>query len=268
MSPTVKNGVGCALVIALLCIAGSALWYVKTYSRTAEPTSFRSFSVGGSGKASAIPDVARFTASVVTEGDTNLGASQSKNTDKVNSVIAFIKQQGVEPKDVKTQQYSVVPRYQYFTCLAPVVNAENQSTPQPCPPRAIVGYTVSQTVAITVRAKNFASIGVLLSGVVKNGANSVSQLSFEVDDLTAVQNEARAQAIEKAKAKAQSMAQAGGFKLGRLLSIDEGSSPAPYYGGQYFGLAATASEEAKSAPTVESGSQDVTVDVTLKYEIE
>ena len=268
MSNGLKNLLGLAGVITILCFAVSSLWYVSAYSRNTEPTSFRSFSATGSGKATAIPDVARFTARVITEGDTNLGNSQSKNTEKINAIIAFVKTKNVEPKDIKTQSYSVDPRYQYFDCTAPApVDGGGQSV-KPCPPPQIVGYTVNQSIETTVREKNFGSIGALLSGVVQNGANSVSQLSFEVDDPTAVQGQARAQAIEKAKAKALQIAQAGGFSLGRLLSIDEGYSPEPYYDRASF-AAPTAyfGAEQKSAPTIEPGSQDVTVDVTLKYEI-
>lgn len=269
MTGALKNLLGFAGMLALLCFAASSLWYVNAYSRNTEPTSFRSFSATGSGKATAVPDVARFTARVITEGDTNLGNSQIKNTEKINAVIAFVKAKNVEPKDIKTQNYSVEPRYQYFNCSQPApVDGDAQGV-KPCPPPQIVGYTVNQSIEVTVREKNFGSIGGLLSGVVQNGANSVSQLSFEVDDPTAVQGQARAQAIEKAKAKAQSMALAGGFSLGRLLSLEEGYSPEPYYDRvslaaptAYFGV------EQKSAPTIEPGSQDVTVEVTLKYEIQ
>lgn len=268
MSTSIKNVLGLAGVVALLCIAASSLWYVNAFSRNTEPTSFRSFSVEGNGKATAIPDVSRFTVRVITEGDTNLGNSQNKNTEKINAVLSFIKAKGIAQQDIKTQNYSVAPRYQYFSCSDPVPFQGSEQAVKPCPPPQIVGYTVEQTIAVTVREKNFGTIGELLSGVVGKGANSVSQLSFEVDDPTAVQSAARAQAIEKAKIKAQSMAQAGGFSLGRLLSIDEGNSYTPSYD-RYLSAAPTAyATEAKIAPTIEPGSQDVSVDVTLKYEIQ
>ncbi len=269
MSNGIKNILGLAGVLAIVCFATSSLWYVNAFSRNTEPTSFRSFSVEGNGKATAIPDVARFTVRVITEGDTNLGSSQGKNTEKINGVIAFVKTKNVEPKDIKTENYSVNPRYQYFTCSEPAPGAESVQAVKPCPPPQIVGYTVEQTIGVTVREKNFAGIGALLSGIVQKGANSVSQLSFEVDDPTAVQGVARAQAIEKAKAKAVEMAKAGGFSLGRLLSIDEGSSRGTYYNSyDYAAPMATSSVMEKSAPTIEPGSQDVSVDVTLKYEIQ
>lgn len=269
MSNGIKNILGLAGIIAILSFAASSLWYVNAFSRNSEPTSFRSFSVGGSGKVAAIPDVARFTARVITEGDTNLGKSQDENTKKINEAIAFVKTKKVDSKDIKTENYSVEPRYQYFDCSQPRPLDAGVQDVKPCPPPQIVGYTVSQTIAVTVREKNFSSIGDLLSGVVSRGANSVSQLSFEVDDPTSVQSSARAQAIEKAKVKAISMAQAGGFSLGRLLSIEEGSSPLPYYNnyGTSMSFDAAPMEKSAPSPTIEPGSQDVTVDVTLKYEI-
>ena len=116
MNSQVKNLVGYALVFALVVAGISSLWYVQTYSRAAEPTSFRSFSVSGEGKAVGIPDVAEFTFEVITEGGKNLAESQKANTQKTNAAIAFVKSKGVENKDIKTQSYNVEPRYQYFNC--------------------------------------------------------------------------------------------------------------------------------------------------------
>ena len=83
MLNSLKNALVVAGTLAILCLAVSSLWYVSAFSRNSEPTSFRSFSVAGTGKATAIPDVARFIVRVITEGDTNLGNSQEKNTEKI-----------------------------------------------------------------------------------------------------------------------------------------------------------------------------------------
>jgi hypothetical protein len=108
-----------------------------------------------------------------------------------------------------------------------------------------------------------------MSGVVGAGANDVSGLSFGIDDQTMVEAGARSEAIMKAKAKAKLIAQAGGFKLGRLLAIEEGGSDyyrAPMYAKAYDMMAESVSV-AVPAPTIEAGSQDVSVSVTLRYEI-
>ena len=281
MNAQVKSYVGYALVFALAAAGISTLWYTHTYSRATEPSSFRSFSVSAEGKAMVVPDVAEFTFEVITEGGKNLADSQTENTKKTNDAIAFVKSKGVEAKDIKTQSYNVRPRYQYFNCnsIQPVYYEEREPSgasgvakssiaPRACPPPEIVGYTVHQVISVKVR--KFDAIGDILSGVVDNGANSVSQLSFTVDDPTKVENEARAEALTKAKEKARAMAEAGGFRMGRLLNISEGGA-IPYYekrafAADSFGVGGGVAPAAP-APTVEAGSQEFRITMSLTYEI-
>lgn len=257
MTEKVKNYLGVAIIIALLAFAFAVLSYVNAYSKSIEPSSFRSFSASGEGKVVAIPDVAKFTFSVITEGGTDIAKLQKENTDKVNKAITFIKSKGIEAKDIKTESYNLNPRYQYFSC---------PKAGGPCPPAEVVGYTITQTLSVKIR--EFSKIGEVLSGVIQNGANSASELNFTIDDPTEVQNKARAEAIMKAKAKAKAIAEAGEFRIGRLLSINEGGYYPPIYekfgrGGDFAGV-----EAALPVPTIEPGSQDVIVNVTLQYEIE
>lgn len=272
MDPRIKNWVGYAIVFALVVTGVASLWYVHTYSWSTEPSSFRSFSVSADGKAVVIPDVAEFTFEVITEGDKNLAESQKENTQKTNGAIAFVKSKGVEAKDIKTQNYNMEPRYQYFSCNSykPMDYVDKSPPPdlRACPPPEIVGYTVRQVVAVKVR--QFDMVGDILSGVVDNGANSVSQLSFIVDDPTAVENEARAQALTKAKDKAKAMAKAGGFRLGRLLSISEGGI-GPYYDkrlyvAESFDVGGDVVAP-RPTPSIEPGSQEFYVTMMLTYEI-
>jgi len=215
----------------------------------------RTFAVTGEGKAVAVPDVARFTFSVISEGGKNLDQLQSDNSRKAGQAIAYLKDNGVDEEDIQTSGFNVEPRYEYSSCRDGGV----------CPPPAIVGYTVRQTV--TVKARDFETVGVLLSGVVNKGANSVSNLEFTLDNPEAPVNEAKAEAIEKAKERAKVMAKAGGFRLGRLISIEESgnfATPSSVYG---KGMDMAVREEAMVAPTIEPGSQEITQSVTLRYEI-
>lgn len=255
MSAKIKDYLGIATIVTLVVFSVSLLGGLYTYYQAVKPSSFRSFSVTGEGKIVAIPDVAQFSFSVITEGGKDLDALQKQNTEKMNKAIAFVKASGVEAKDIKTQSYDVQPRYQYYGC---------PRDGGPCPPADIVGYTVSQNVLVKVR--DFTKAGGILSGAVQNGANTVSQLTFTIDDPTSVQNEARNEAIRKAKEKAEGMAEAGGFRLGKLISISEqGSNQFP----RYYDMKAEAvgSGAIAPAPTIEPGSQDLVVNVTLNYEI-
>lgn len=254
MDKKIKNYLGITIIVVLAVVALSGAVYVYFYSKASQPTSYRSFSVSGDGKVVLVPDLAQFSFSVITEGSMDVANLQKINTEKMNKVIEFVKSKQIDAKDIKTQSYSLYPRYQYYDC--------NKVTGV-CPPAEIVGYTVSQSVSVKIR--DFAKIGDLLSGVVTGGANSVSELSFTVDDLEAAQNEARAEAIDKAKDKAKAIAKAGGFRLGKLISIEEGGGAYPTYMELAYGMGGGA--EAAPAPKIEPGSQEVSVSVTLMYEI-
>ena len=260
MNNRLKDLLGVAAIAGVVFLAYATLVYVSAYSKSVGPGAYRTFSVSAEGEAVAIPDIAQFSFSVITQGGTNIASLQTQNAEKVNSAVAFLKKQGVEDKDIKTQQFSLEPRYQSFSCPRPLGGEA-----VPCPPSEIVGYTIHQTVQVKVR--DFAKVGAVVSGVVEQGANSVSQLFFTIDDLEGVQQEARGQAIQKAQEKARSMARAGDFRLGRLISLQEGGYPYyPVYERADLGMGGAVSAPAP-VPTIEPGSQEVKVSVTLTYEI-
>ena len=260
MSAKIKDYLGVAIIATLAVFAVSLASLVYIYYQAVKPSSFRSFTVSGEGEVVAVPDVAQFNFSVITEGGKDLGALQTQNVEKVNRAIAFVKSNGVEDKDIQTQNYQVEPRYQYYNCPSP-----RGGEVAPCPPPEIVGYSVHQNVLVKVR--DFTKVGVLLSGVVTSGANSVSGLSFTIDDPYKVQNDARAEAISRAKEKAEAIAEAGGFRLGRLLSIEEQGGGVPYPYPAYLKESAIGFGGADVTPSVEPGSEKVSVAVTLRYEI-
>ena len=244
----IKSYLYITIIIALLLGAFASIKYVSAYSKSSQPSSYRSFNVSGDGKEVVVPDVGQFSFGVITEGDKDIAKLQKENTDKINKAIEFLKGKGIDKKDITTENYSVDPRYQYFNCVSGRV----------CPPAEIIGYNVNQTVSVKIR--NFDIIGDTLSGVVQNGANNVSQLQFTIDDPTEVQNLAREKAIAKA----------GDFGLGRLLSIEEGSqsAPVPMAINGYGMGGEMARDKAVSVPSIEPGAKEVNVYVTLTYEIE
>ena len=219
-SERTKSFLGWAVIIAVLLVGGSAWNLARTYSRSIQPSAFRSFAVSGQGKVVARPDVAMFTFSVINEGGIDIAALERDNTVRGNKINSWLKEQGVADKDIKTEQYNLSPRYQTSYCRP----ASPTGGIGVCPPPAIVGYTVTQ--GVTVKVRDFSKIGTILAGVVERGTNDVSQLNFTIDDPVMVENEARAKAIAEARTKAKLVAQAGGFRVGRLLGIDEnGSQP-------------------------------------------
>jgi len=214
----------------------------------------RTFSVVGEAEVVAKPDVGRFSFSVRTEGGTDVANLQRQNTEGSNRVIAFLEDQGVDETDIKSESYNVYPNYQYYDCRAGGV----------CPPARISGYTVEHSLEVTIR--DIGKAGDLLAGVVENGANTVSQLRLEVDDPTQLENEARGKAITNARENAKAIADAGNFRLGKLISVYT-MQPDPYTRYDGYGLGGDAAAEVYVAPQIEPGTQKIIVTVNVTYEI-
>ena len=258
MSEKVRKYLGIAGVILLLSGSYGIVKFVNSYNASIQPSSFRSFAVNGEGKWTSIPDIAKFSYSVVTEGDKNIKALTEKNNTKSSDIIHFLKGSGIDSADIKTTSYSVEPRTAYYSCLPDTNGAVKR-----CPPSEIVGYTIRQSAEVKIR--DFSIVGDVLNGVVVKGANNVSNLQFTTDDSTKIEDLARANAIKKAVMKAEAIAKAGGFKLGRLLSVEESNYyPTPLY--PSYGVLKTM-ESAPMSPPVEPGSEETKVNVTLRYEI-
>ncbi|MDO8493124.1 MAG: SIMPL domain-containing protein [bacterium] len=259
MSERIKKYLGYMGILFLLTLSYGIARFANSYAASIQPSSYRSFAVSAEGKATTIPDVAKFSYSVITEGGKNIKELTDKNTTTANDAIAFLKGSGVPKADIKTTAYNVEPRTQYYNCYAGQIDSV-----RPCPPSEIVGYTIRQSVEVKIR--DFSKIGDILNGVVVKGVNNVSDLQFTSDDPTKVEDLARADAIQKAMNKAYGVARAGGFEIGRLLSIDESSgySPRPYYADFAFEKAGGV---ASPAPSIEPGSQETKINVTLRYEI-
>jgi uncharacterized protein YggE len=249
MSSGIKNILGMALVLSLAVLSYAGLSYVKSYSRAVRPPS-QGLSVTGEGRVFAPPDVAAFTVGVITEGGKDIPGLQRENTERTKRIIGFLKSKEVNPDDIRTTAYRVEPRYSRPDCP--------KGAATPCPPPEIVGYSINQTVSVKVR--DFDMIGVLLEGAVSLGANTVSRLSFAIEDPWTLQGLAREEAVKKAQEAALAMARAGGFRLGRLLSVQETSVPPVLYETRTFAAM-------EAAPQVEPGVEEITSEVTLTYEI-
>lgn len=248
------------LVVATLSVGSMAM----SFSRSSDSTNYRVFSVSAEGKAVATPDVAEFSFTVFTQGGNERAALEEENSLRQKDVVKVLADLDIDEKDIRTESYSVEPRYKYFQC----------KSDGSCPPAQIEGYTVSQTTSVKVRDLNI--VNDVVGAVTDQEVNNISQLSFVVDDKTELENEARAKAIELAKAKAKATAKAAGFRLGKLTSLSENFTP--YYaesmsarGG--VAMMDKAMDSAMTEPAVMNevvvnpGSQEINVTVNLTYSI-
>ena len=246
------NKLGVSIIIVIFIIALTALSFVRSYGNSVDVTG-RTFTVQGEGKIVAVSDIAQFNFGVSTEGGKGISGLKEDNAKKINSIIDFLKSKDVDAKDIKTTMFNISPRYNNTYCT---YNA-------PCPALEIIGYSINQSVTIKVR--DLDKVGELLDGVVANGANNVSGLTFMVDDQDEFEKEAREEAIEEARDKAKDIAKAGKFRLGKLVSINEnGYSPVMPY--RSFDMA-KAGIGGGGEVKIEAGSQEIVINVTMQYEI-
>ena len=216
-------------------------------------------SVSGQGEVFAVPDLATFSVTI-RERAKEVGGAQDTATEKGNDIIAYLKQAGVEEKDIKTADYSVYPQYEWKAEACPVGSY--------CPggEQILVGFEVSQTLSVKVRDTKKA--GDLLSGVGSRGASEVSGLSFTIDEEDTLKAEARGMAIKDAQTKAEALASDLGVRLVRVVGFYENDYgyPVPYAYGM-GGDIAVRSEAAKVAPEIPVGENKIVSSVSVTYEI-
>ena len=216
-------------------------------------------SVDGTGDVFSVPDTATFSYSV-----TNLAkdvvAAQTKVNNDGNAILAYLKEQGVEEKNIQTTDYSVNPQYDYSNGVCGPAGY--------CPPgkQVLSGYQVSQTVTVKVKDTNKA--GTLLSGIGAKGATNISGLSFTVENETALQAQARSKAIEDARTKANELAKELGVSIVRIVGFSESGRGGPIYYAKAMRMD-SAGEGAQSAPSAEiaTGQNKITSNVSVTYEI-
>ncbi len=207
----------------------------------------KTITVSAEGKVTVSPDIAKISFSAVSEG-VDPEKIADENNRKMNMAIDFIKSQGIDAKDIKTTQYNLQPKYEY--------DEKTQKT-------FISGYALTQTVLIKVR--DLRKVGKILADLPALGINQIGSISFEVDDPEKYLTEARNQAFEKVKIKAKEMSEKNGVELGKVVNFFEyqGGQPVPYYMEALNKGGAVPSV----MPSIEPGTQEVKIQVSMTYEI-
>jgi len=224
--------------------------------RYANPTP-ATISVTGEGEILAVPDIGSFSFAVTADGADAATAQEASGT-KINAILAYLKEQGIEDKDVKVQNYNLYPKWRYEERLCPLGSY--------CPPgeRVADGFEVSQSIAVKVRDTK--SAGAIIAGVGERGATDVSNLSFTIDDIDALRDEARNLAIADAKENAKVLAKQLNVRVVRLVGYYEsGGSPEPYM--DLRTMAMDKKESGFGGAEMPVGEQGTTVMVNVTYEI-
>lgn len=265
-----KVGIG----FTLLAVSGS-LFLVALFATTVKEYSLvgrdlnaqTTITVTGDGETFATPDIATVSFAITQESKTAADARKIVD-DKMKKIHEFLNTSGVKNDDIKAS-YSFYPKYEWqqkqIECIAyPCV--------QPPGKQVLTGYEVSESVEVKIRDidKNADLAGTIVGGLADNGATNLSGPNFMLENEDSAKATARAEAITKAKAKAEKLAKDLGVTIVRIASFNEGGNyPVAYgYGGGVM-MKAVASDMAlpPEAANIPAGQNKYTSSVTITYEI-
>lgn len=208
----------------------------------------RTITVTGQGEALAAPDMAILSIGVRTEAQT-AAAALRQNSTQMAATIEKLLELDVEERDIQTSGLSINPRYDY---------GNNRSDPR------VVGFTASNT--LTVKLRDLDDAGAVIDQAMQSGANSLGGIQFTFADPSPLQDQARENAVAKARAKAELLANAAGVRLGEVITINDGyvSTPTP----QPMMVTSARMESADMSVPIQTGESSLTANVTIIYAIE
>lgn len=233
-------------VTLLAALAATALSPAAASAQTAPtlaPIDGTVLEVVAEGKATRAPDLVLINTGVVTQAATAAQAL-ADNSRQVARVVAALKTAGVADRDIRSANIALQPQYRYADNTPPV----------------ITGYQASNSVS--VRFRDIARAGLILDTLVREGANQIDGPSFQLDKPEAALDEARADAVAKARARAELYARVTGMKVDRVLSISESAGNAPIVLPAPRMMAAA---KADAGTKVIPGEQDVTVSLSVRF---
>lgn len=229
---------------AVMIPAGALAQAVPATVEPLVPAQGTVLDVSTEGRTTRVPDVATIRAGVVSQAPT-AAAALADNAQRMTRVIAALKRAGVAPRDLATSNVGLSPQYRYTEGQAP----------------AITGYQATNTVSI--RFREVARAGGVLDALVAQGANQIDGPNLSIDKPEAALDEARTDAVKKARARADLYAAAAGLKVVRVISIAETGQDAGAPGPQPVFLARAMASDAKTE--IAPGEKDVTVTLSVRF---
>lgn len=223
------------VVLAVIC-AGAAV-------AADQSNPINGITVIGYGEAQGKPDIARISLGVQTD-DRVAATAAHENAVKNTAVINGIVKTGVAASDIQTVNYSISPKVDYKVS-----------------PTTTVGYTVSNEVRVKVR--DLAKVGAVIDAALSAGANYSQNLTFSIENDTPLRQEALAKAARNAEAKAKTIADALGVKLGVPVSVVETGGQTPT-----LPLYRTMSTADGVQTPIMPGENRVTAGVTVVYSVQ
>jgi len=233
-------------VLAMLTVALALGGAGSPVSAQEPDNTAHTIQVTGTGTASGSPDIAVIQLGVQLF-ETDLGAAVTNANETMDAVMAALQAQGIAPEDIRTSNFSIYQESGMPQPLGAEGAAENR-------------YVVNNVVEVRVR--DLDQISAVIQAALDAGANNVYGLTFGLDDPAALEAEARTQAVEDARARAEALAGAFGLAVGEPITIREGAADS--LGGARMMEAALS---VGGGPVISEGQLTVTMQVTVVFEL-
>lgn len=232
--------------LSAVLLAGAVYIAGQYVANDAERHADNVLTVQATGKGEATPTLAHIMLGVHIQPQQTSAAATDMLAKQANAIIDALTGMGIEKADMKTQNVSIQPAYNY----------DNGK-------QTLRGYEASQQLDVTVR--NTEQAGDIVARATENGANQIGGLTFSTDNPEVIQLSAEQNAIANARTKAEQLAKALGVRLGKVRSY---TAQQQYGGPMPYALEAKGiGGDAVTAPQLPPGTQESTVTVTVTYEL-
>lgn len=233
-----KKAIGILLAL-LLCLASMGAW--------AEGTDLK---VTGTGVISVLADQVSVTLGVTVTNE-NVKTAQETVNAEINAIYDALIAAGVEKKNIGTDRISIYAEYSDSSIL----RSGGELT----------GYTASNT--ITIQSKDIDQVGTYIDLAFEAGANTLESIDFSSSDTEQATLDALKLAVENARGKADTIAEALGMRVGSVVQVTENGR----YGYSAYGSGAKVMnsrlESADTATVLHAATLQVQAQVEIEFEL-
>ena len=207
----------------------------------------RTIEVSATGKAVLTPDIASFSIQVSEKGETT-GEAQALANAKMHELLAVLKKNGVEEKDIKNTMINLRPSYTWIEGKQ-ILDAQ----------------VASQSVYVTLR--DLSLLGPIIDQMGAVSGIYLNSVTLDKEDKSEGIETAKIRAIDSAMEKARLFAEKTGMQLGKPITISEYSTASNPYNTRMMKMEAASGMAYDMATEIPSGTMDVTATVSMVFEM-
>lgn len=234
------------LFVSALSLIFSGAPEISAQQKSPGDNRYTTVTVSGDARIMAKPDTATISISVVTQNK-NATEAQQQNAAQTTAVLNALKTAAGSGAEIETSGYLLVPQRVY---------KENQ-------PPTITGYEARNSITVTLRDLN--RVGAVIDAATRAGANNIDNVAFSLRQDRNARGRALADATREAIGKANTLAQALGGRVVKIVAVQEGGmSPRPPI---FYARQEALASQAADTP-IEVGMLEINSQVQLVAEVE